>query len=225
MAGSIVVLDFDGTLTTTDVGDDLCDRYAPPAWREVDAAYARGEMSLPEAQRRMWAMVRATREEAVRGAHAVGRLRDGLDALLDAIEAAGAEAWIASGGFDFYIEALLGERRLGRFARRYANTIRFDGDRLEPGFPHEGLACARCAVCKGKVCALAAATGARVLFAGDGHSDRCVLRGQASVAAVRGSRLHAWALEEGVACAAFDRLDELVPRVRALGGGAEPGAR
>src|SRR5262245_62134838 len=85
----ILVLDFDGTLTTTDVGDDLCDRFAPPGWRDVDQQWVRGELSLPEAQRRMWGMARATRAQALDGARAVGRLRPGLDALLDAAEARG----------------------------------------------------------------------------------------------------------------------------------------
>lgn len=206
----VLVLDFDGTVTTTDVGDDLCDRFAPPAWREIDERWVRGEISLPEAQRQMWGMARASRAQALDGARAVGRLREGLDALLDGARAGGIEVWLASGGFDFYIEALLGAR-LDRFARVLCNRVRFDGDRLHAEFPHEALACGRCAVCKGRVCDLAREGGARVLFAGDGHSDRCVLGRADVVAAVRGSHLARFARERGVELPAFDRLDELLP--------------
>src|SRR6187551_1864589 len=102
----VVVLDFDGTVTTKDVGDEVCDHFAPPEWRDIDAAWVRNEISLPEAQRRMWSLARATREEAVGYALAVGHRRPGLATLLDRVEALGGESWLASGGFDFYVEAL-----------------------------------------------------------------------------------------------------------------------
>jgi 2,3-diketo-5-methylthio-1-phosphopentane phosphatase len=206
---SVFVLDFDGTLTTSDVGDDLCDRFAPPSWRDIDAAWVRGELSLPEAQRRMWALARATRDEALGAARDLGRLRPGLDALVAGACARGDELWLASGGFDFYIEGLVGDR-LAAFARGYWNRMRFDGDRMVAEFPLEELACARCAVCKGRVCDLARATGARVVFVGDGHSDRCALGRADAVFAVRGSHLAREARERGAPAIEFDRLDELL---------------
>src|SRR5205823_2285092 len=103
-------------------------------------------------------------------------------------QARGVELWLASGGFDFYIEALLGER-LARFERALFNRVRFEEDRLLVEFPHEAMACGRCAVCKGRVCDLARAAGRRVLFAGDGWSDRCVLGRADAVFAVRGGAL------------------------------------
>ena len=54
----VVVLDFDGTVTQKDIGDEICDRFAPPAWRDIDAAWVRNEISLPDAQRQMWALAR-----------------------------------------------------------------------------------------------------------------------------------------------------------------------
>jgi len=207
---SLLVLDFDGTIATADVGDALCDRFAPPSWRAVDAAWVRGEVSLPDAQRRVWKLARARREEAVAYARECGALRPGLDALLDGAAARGVPVWLASGGFDFYIEALLGPRA-DRFARRWFNRIRFDGDRLLVEFPHAALACGRCAVCKGRVCELARAEADRVVFAGDGHSDRCALERADAVAAVRGSALARIAVERGLRAVEFDALDELLP--------------
>src|SRR5258706_14708849 len=105
----VLVLDFDGTVTLADVGDAVCERFADPSWRAIDDQWVRNEISLPEAQRRMWALARATREEAaefLRGE--AGRLRPGLEALLDGAAARGLEVWLASGGFDFYIEMLIG---------------------------------------------------------------------------------------------------------------------
>jgi len=210
----ICVLDFDGTVTKKDIGDEICERFAPPTWRDIDAAWIRNEISLPEAQRRMWALARARRDEAVAYAREVGQAREGLEALIARVRDAGGALWLASGGFDFYIEALLGER-LGRFERAFMNRAEFvasdDGGRIEVSFPHAGtdLACARCAVCKGAICALARREAERVIFVGDGSSDRCALGRADRVWAVAGGILERHARGVGAEVTTFTRLDEI----------------
>jgi 2,3-diketo-5-methylthio-1-phosphopentane phosphatase len=208
----VIVLDFDGTVTQKDIGDEICDRFAPPAWRDIDAAWLRHEISLPDAQRKMWAMARAERPEALAYAAEIGHLRPGLDALLAAARRAGAELWLASGGFDFYIEALLGPR-LSTFERKYFNATRFIDGRIEVDFPHLELACGRCAVCKGKVCELARASGRPTVFIGDGASDRCAIGRADTIFAVRDSLLARACDERGVAYRAFDRFDEVAAQL------------
>ncbi len=204
----VVVLDFDGTVTQKDIGDEICDRFAPPAWRDIDAAWVRNEISLPDAQRKMWALARAERPEALAYAREIGHLRPGLDAFFAAARRAGASVWLASGGFDFYIEALLGAR-LDVFERRYFNATRFIEGRIEVDFPHADMACGRCAVCKGKVCDIARAAGRPTLFIGDGASDRCAIGRADRIFAVRGSLLERACAERGVACVAFDDFAEV----------------
>ncbi|MCU1282681.1 MAG: HAD-superfamily hydrolase, subfamily (PSPase-like) [bacterium] len=204
----MVVLDFDGTVTQKDIGDEICDRFAPAAWRDIDAAWVRNEISLPDAQRKMWALARAERPEALAYAREIGHLRPGLDALMASVQRAGASLWLASGGFDFYIEALLGAR-LDAFERRYFNATRFADGKIEVDFPHAGLACGRCAVCKGKVCDEARATGRPVVFIGDGSSDRCAIGRADRLFAVRGSLLERVCAERGAACVPFDELGEV----------------
>jgi len=204
----VIVLDFDGTVTQKDIGDEICDRFAPPAWRDIDAAWVRNEISLPDAQRKMWALARAERPDALAYAAEIGHLRPGLDALLAAARRSAVPVWLASGGFDFYIEALLGPR-LAAFQRCYFNATRFIEGRIEVGFPHLELACSRCAVCKGKVCDLARAAGRPVLFIGDGSSDRCAVGRADTVFAVRGSLLERFCAERGADYQAFESFDEI----------------
>ena len=205
----VLVLDFDGTVTEKDVGDEVCDRFAPPEWRDIDAAWVRNEISLPEAQRRMWALARCDRAQALAWSREVGRLRPGLDALLAQVVRSGGSSWLASGGFDFYIEAIL-DGHLPRFERAYFNATTFVDGRIEVGFPHEQLQCGRCAVCKGKVCEMARATGARVIFVGDGASDRCAIGKADVLCAVEGSLLARACDERKVAYVPFARLDEVI---------------
>ena len=207
----IVVLDFDGTITEKDIGDEVCDRFAHPSWKAIDDAWVRNEISLPEAQRQMWALARASREEAVTYARKVGHRRPGLSALLDAVDAAGGETWLASGGFDFYVEALLGEDS-PRLARHYYNATRFTDGAIEVSFPHAALACARarCAVCKGKVCDLARGQAARVVFVGDGASDRCAVGRADRIFAVEGGILDRHCATLGAEATRFRRFDEII---------------
>jgi len=204
----VLVLDFDGTVTEKDIGDEVCDRFAPPAWKDIDAAWVRNEISLPEAQRKMWAMCRARREEAVAYAREIGKRRPGLHELLDEVERMGGEAWLASGGFDFYVEGILGEE-VGRFARRYYNATKFSGEQVEVSFPHEAMSCSKCGVCKGVVCDAAREVGKRVIFVGDGSSDRCALGRCDQMFAVRGGILDRHCVSLGAPAFRFETFDEV----------------
>ena len=206
---TIWVFDFDGTLTLKDIGDEVCDRFAPPAWRLIDEAWVRREISLPDAQRQMWALARCQRDEAVAYAKKVGHLRPGLSTLLDWIDTRGDAAWLASGGFDFYIEALL-DGTLGRFSRQFFNRTAFVDGSVRVEFPHVELACKSCGVCKGRVCDLARAAGVEVRFIGDGTSDRCAIGRAGVLYAVRGSTLARTCDERGFTYVPFDRFEELI---------------
>ncbi len=208
----VVVFDFDGTITERDIGDEICDHFAPPAWREIDNAWLRKEISLPEAQRQMWALARATRTDAIEYSRKVGQRRAGLLPLLSALGRVGTPIWLASGGFDFYIEALLGAD-LAYFERLYFNTTHFVDGRIEVEFPHRELACDLCAVCKGKVCDLARHTGRSAFFIGDGASDRCVVGRADEVFAVRDSKLDVYLSELGAPFHRFRTFKDLLPLV------------
>ncbi len=204
-AAPALVVDFDGTLALHDVGDELCETFAEPGWRDVGAAWRRGELSLAEAQRRMWASVRVDRTRMVQRARELGSLREGADRLFEAARRGELRLVLASGGFDLYIEAILGDR-LSVFTATYFNH-------LEPGragptldFPHTRLARGPYAICKAAVCER---HGAR-FFAGDGSSDRSVAGVVPTVFAVRDSLLALHCNERGVPCVPFTTFDEVL---------------
>lgn len=214
----IVVLDFDGTITKLDISDEICKQFAGPTWRDIDLQWERRELSLAEAQTRIWRMVRGTRQELVAHAKKVGGYRAGLDLLLDSVRANQAvQLWLASGGFDFYIQPIMGER-LRRFSRAYFHKGEFVAKRVQLTFQHADLACPSCAICKGKVIdlALQQPNVSVVVFAGDGSSDRCVIERddpRLQLYAVGGSFLEKLCVERGRAYRAMRSIDEVLEQL------------
>jgi 2-hydroxy-3-keto-5-methylthiopentenyl-1-phosphate phosphatase len=202
-----VILDFDGTVTCADVGDEICERFADARWREIDLLWEEKRISLPEAQEGMWGLVKGAPAEILAYACEVGQIRPGLDDLLDVCLRS--ELVLASGGFDFYIEAILGPR-LERFGAVYSNRGVFAGAGVTVTFPHRGaLGCPLCAVCKGRIAEDRRAAGRRVVFIGDGPSDRCAIGRADLLFAVRGSKLARACQAEGAPAVEFDTLDEV----------------
>ncbi|GMV42563.1 MAG: hypothetical protein AMXMBFR64_42790 [Myxococcales bacterium] len=203
-----LVMDFDGTMVTEDVGDALCERLADPSWRVWDQAWERGEMPLHEAQERMWATLHATPEQLGAAVDAIARRRHGLDAFLADARRGFDRLVLASGGFDWYIERTLGET-LSLFDEIWCNTLVPAEGGVQVGFPHlSSLGCGLCAVCKGIVCGR---QQGQVSFVGDGTSDRCAVGRAHRMAAVRGSRLAAGCRAAGVGAIEFDSFDDLRP--------------
>ena len=210
-----IVSDFDYTLTTIDVGDALCDRFAPPEWHAIDDRWLRGEVSLPAAQREVWALLRATPAAVREFVTTAARLRPGVPDFLRACHARGVPFYVGSGGFDFYLEPLLAPYR-ATLAGVHCSRGVFHGDRIALEFA-TGLECPTCAVCKGRLCdqARAAHPGERLVFLGDGASDRCAVGHADLVLAVRGSLLAARCAAAGTQ--PFAVFDDFFDVLRLLG--------
>src|SRR2546428_12672913 len=57
-----VLSDFDGTITTSDVAEDLLARFAPKEWEEVERLHRARVIGTRETMARQFALVRAGRE-------------------------------------------------------------------------------------------------------------------------------------------------------------------
>lgn len=182
----LLVTDFDGTLTDADIGNALCRRFADSSWETINGRWHRKDLGLAEAQRQMWGLVDASREELLAEAHAVGSFRRGADQLFEAAQRGELRLVIVSGGFDLYIDALLGGAK--EFVdETYCNHLRVVDRRSIPEFP-PNLSCGLCAICKRIVLErLREAHTGPVYFCGDGTSDRCAAGIADRTFVVRGS--------------------------------------
>ena len=167
-----VLVDYDGTISRLDVGDELLRRYGPDAATTAlqDAAYDEGRVGSRELMQ--WDMDVLPHDPALlrREALAAGQ-DDGFPAFAAAAREAGAAVEVVSDGLGFYVAPNLA--RLGLADLPVAtneNRLRGGGGAL--AFPFGHPACFVCGTCKRERVRAHQALGRVVAFIGDGSSDR-----------------------------------------------------
>lgn len=164
-----VFCDFDGTIAQVDVTDLVLERFADPAWRDVEADWTRGKIDSATCMAQQVALLRAPLAE--------------INACLDEVEIDPGfpdfVAWaranhvplkVVSDGIDHCIERVLGRHGFGDIPV-FANRLSVTPDGYSLSHPWRGDACrVGSGVCK---CAVNGAGGDTIVFVGDGRSDRC----------------------------------------------------
>jgi len=105
----IIQCDFDGTIIRNNLSVLIRERFAPDAWRAIEADYLEGRISVEESNRRQFALIKEPKkrlQEFVRGHIDV---RQGFPELIANCEAKGNRLVIVSSGLDFYIDTALSE--------------------------------------------------------------------------------------------------------------------
>jgi 2,3-diketo-5-methylthio-1-phosphopentane phosphatase len=197
-----VFLDFDGTITTVDVGVHVLSRAAPDEWRAIDEQFRRGVIDSRECILDEWDLVEGD-EATLRAIAAEVELDPGVGPLVDALRAAGAELTVVSDGFGFYVEDAV--RPFGLDVR--TNAVDFSTRELQ--FPHEDRCCpcASCGTCKQAPIKDAQHRGRSTMLMGDGASDRKAAL-LADVVFAKGA-LESWCRSFGVECIGFDTLADV----------------
>jgi 2-hydroxy-3-keto-5-methylthiopentenyl-1-phosphate phosphatase len=167
---AVLFLDFDNTVTTSDVLDLIIARYSRTnRWRQWEAEWRDGRISTLECLRSQISDLRVTPEELIEFTDRI-QIDDGFMPLVSWAMAHKVETSIVSDNFTLIIKAMLQRRGLPEM-RIYANHLTFHDDRPRASFPLVDPGCARCAHCKAQH--IRRVTGRRRLFVGDGLSDIC----------------------------------------------------
>ena len=169
-----VLCDFDGTISKGDIGNTLFREYAGGSnWEELVASWERGEIGSKECLTEECRLARVTRDEVVALAESFE-----IDPYFPAFSAWCAENEIplavVSDGLDFYIEIVLKRHGLSHLPV-YANHLTFTDSGIAPEFPYFDQGCGSCGNCKGHHVRKYRQNFGRVVFVGDGYSDRCAL--------------------------------------------------
>ncbi len=182
--GDLVMSDFDGTITKRDTGWVVFDELGlDEAWT-IEYRWRDREISSMECLQGQWGLVSVPDAE--------------LMELLDSVETderfpefvrrareAGAEVVVASDGLSLYLDRLL--ERMGfeicegdpdpddpdDCIARYVNAAQLTPEGVRISFPHANEACGQCGNCKTAHLSRLRLRYDRVIYIGDGYSDRC----------------------------------------------------
>lgn len=168
---TVVVCDFDGTVTSTDVQHVIFHRFCGDRWIPVNDAWRRGEVSTQERAQAQWGMVDASQQQVLDLVATIG-----LDpGFADFVALARRLNWtvhIASDGFDFYISRMLAANGLADLPFS-ANHLEYVDGHVVMTFARPNPACCRLGNCKRLVVEEQRPAGGRVVYIGDGLSDAC----------------------------------------------------
>jgi 2-hydroxy-3-keto-5-methylthiopentenyl-1-phosphate phosphatase len=180
-----VLLDFDGTIAPIDTTDLLLERFAAPAWHDIEEDWKAGRIGSRECMVRQIDLVRATPAEMDAFIASVD-IDTGFRGFVNRFRPLGHTLLVLSDGLDRTIRTLLDRADID--IPYFANHLQWrGGDRWRLAFPHSKGSCASLAGnCK---CSFADAWPRELnIVVGDGRSDFC-LAGRADLVLAKGPLL------------------------------------
>lgn len=171
-----VFVDFDGTITRKDVGNEFFIKFGGERCRTYIEQYRSGHLSAKTLFRSevdaLGCLDTPQALEFLRVQEIDGSFREFAGFCKDH----GISFHIVSDGLDFYIHEILKHHGI-EGVPVYSNKLllREDGTAgIE--FPHDDAECTRCACCKRNIIVTSAADDDVVVYIGEGYSDRCPVR-------------------------------------------------
>ena len=173
-----VVSDFDGTITLEDTNDLLFITHGSPENAKIEKDFRAGLTSDREAMVRHFEVSRMTFGKYYSFLDSYVHIDCGFDEFLRRLRGQGLPLFIVSGGYAQGIRHVLGEERI-QGVQIFANDLLENGAHLTPSFATQSNVCTEpigpCGNCK-KICidTIRRQTGKKILYIGDGLTDRCV---------------------------------------------------
>lgn len=201
-----ILVDFDGTISPTDVGNALFNLATGGAFQDAVAEWKAGRISSRQCLITECSLARITPQEVL--AFALDQPMDpSFKTFYQQARSRDIDLRVVSDGLDVYIKAILQREGLGEL-RVESNKVHFLGNRMLPAFPYAGRSCGRCGNCKGGAVESVRAAGG-VGFVGDGLSDRCGARSADWVFAKEGRDLIQTCEAEAIPYTAFNTFADI----------------
>lgn len=205
--GAVVFCDFDGTITTKGMIDEIGEVFVGQRWIDLKYQMVERKLTLIEGVPMAFETIPTSQKEAiVSHIKKTAVLRDGFGEFMDFCDSNGIALVVASGGFDFFVETVLA-KHYSRLAG--VHTIGTDLSGKNFRFTHT-YTCENCGLCKAKVMDQYPAK-AHILV-GDGLTD---LHGayQADLVFARAS-LAGYLSKEGRPYKPFDTFFEVIDGIK-----------
>lgn len=171
-----VFVDFDGTITRNDVGNEFFVAFGGDICRDYIARYRCGEHTAKELFRlEVKALGQLNRISALEFFR-TQEIDPSFGRFVDFCTTRSIGVQIVSDGLDFYIDAILSHHGIGTVPVSANRIVFHDDGTAGIEFPHDDAECTRCACCKRNIIAAAAGDDDVVVYIGEGYSDRCPVR-------------------------------------------------
>ena len=176
MESLLIACDFDGTITRRDTLHLIVEEFGTRGlWASIEPRLRAGEVTLEQAMQEEFASVRATPAQVRDLILREAGMRAGFPELVGWAEARGHRLVVFSSGFRSVIEAVLDRWGLGHLTV-VSHEALFTEEGCRLVWSDRGDACAEC----GRRCKRhdlrAHLRGERLVYVGDGISDRCGAR-------------------------------------------------
>lgn len=203
-----LLIDFDGTAATGNVGMSLIEKFAvDDSWRVIDNDYTQSRVGSRTAYSLLGPLLTGTPADWRAWALENHGIDPGLRPLVEKAMEAGWRVEILSDGLDLYIKPLM-EREKIDLPFTSGLVVEEPGGKTYIATPYINPLCGRCATCKTDRILELNKSGYYVIFVGDGFSDLC--------AAPRADRIFAKDVlkahleQENIAHDSFETLEDLV---------------
>lgn len=164
-------LDFDGTITVQDTGDELFRTFG--AFEPVHTQLLNGEFSVREYYDRSVVLLREHEPSVIRAWAMTMEVDPGFSSLIAFCRTHQITPHIVSDGFDLYINAILQREGVTDIAV-HCNQLMLDEGRWTAEYPGASESCSCfCASCKRNRIISALREQDLAIYVGDGRSDRC----------------------------------------------------
>lgn len=208
-----VLCDFDGTIALLDVTDALLERFAPPAWREIEAQWLAGAFGSRECMARQVGLLQASLAELNNFLDSVP-IDPAFGAFAQLCQSVGSlQLSVVSDGLDYAIQRILSRHGLGHLrvlANRLVPLGPQSAGRYRLESPHQHSDCrSQAGTCKCALANPAAAGNIQTVLIGDGTSDFCAAQQVDFVFAK--DQLLAHCKARGIAHQAFNDFAGLIP--------------
>lgn len=171
---TIVLVDFDGTITQQDVGALLFNTYSKNESKKIVSLWLKGEIGSRECLEKECELIKITSSE-LRNFALAQKIDEQFPAFVDLCKREKHKLVILSDGLDFYIKLILEKYGLDEIPF-YSNLLRFENGDLDLEFPYFDRGCGTCGNCKSYHLKSLKGKAGNVVYIGDGLSDKCVVK-------------------------------------------------
>jgi len=214
-----IFVDFDGTITRNDVGNEFFLRFGGSVCEGLVAQYHRGEITAQECFRREAAAIGAIVPAELDGFLAGQEIDPAFPRFVEFCRIRGIDLTVVSDGLDYYINAILGTHGI-KGLTVFSNVLELgapDAEGRAPitlRFPNTDAECGVCASCKRNVMLTRAGDDDILVYVGEGFSDRCPA-GYADVVFAKDA-LQAYCQQENISYFLYASFDDVMKRMMEL---------